>query len=281
MQSASLQLPVVFPVYQQQTDGSYELEMFVETLVNVAQIRGVLDQGAVHVLCALKDWVGTAFLDSAPCCLVLDRDAQSVTALFYTGRKTFSSLGQCLSKMRLSKKVAPGCVVRVEGNVFVRSYSAIVSYVLDPEARLYQHHSTCSIPSKMHHCAWSALDTYSLLCVVQGLREQQIESMTRSFRVLAVATGGDSAVTKYRFNCNGPGMLGSGGSSKARGSKADHVDAALEVCPEVDACHEGPQDAGQARGGYGATVTVVHGLGEPGGRPVLDEHHAQGQDDEL
>jgi hypothetical protein len=207
MEGKQFKFPVVIPVFERQSEGTFELESFVEAEVHVAQIREKLDQGAVTVLSYMNDWTRTALIEGAPCCLISDSEKKEVEALYYTGSKKFSNWTQCLSKMRLSNDTVRGSVVRVERNVFIRSYSTIISYELDVQQRSYDIHSLCSVPSEMHHCPYGAHDMYTLMCIVQGLREKQIKSMLRSFTVIVVSGDIQPRLTKYKMHPTLPGLV--------------------------------------------------------------------------
>lgn len=168
MQSVQLQVPLLCPVYQQEPDGSYELENFVTASVPVVKLGETLSQESTKVLCSLRDWIWTACMQYAPCCIILQHNSSQVVAQFHTGQKKFNNFQQCARKLRLANHIHPGSVVSVEGHMYLRSYSVIVSYELDPETRMYTCHSACAVPAKMHHCALNARDKYTLLCVVQG-----------------------------------------------------------------------------------------------------------------
>jgi len=196
--SPSLTFPLIIPVYQKQADGTFELDNFVQRTTRVCSLQEELNHRMVNVLGMLKEWTHSACTTIVPCCLLTGHGNARVTALFYCGRKeTFATMQHCLRKLKLWRAFERGSVVHVEGNIYIRSYSAVLSYVLDAPSRQYLFSTCCVLPARMHFCKWSARGLFALLDDARKLREQQIQTAHAYFMVLCLVPREPVIVFKY------------------------------------------------------------------------------------
>lgn len=193
------EIPVVVPVFTIESGGGFTLESFVNAQVCIERLREDLTSNNSCIIGYLSEWITWEMTDNVPLCVTVDLSTGQTTA-YINGIKKFNSLKQCMAKLRLSNVTKNGDVVNVERAVFIRSYSFVMSYLLDIYERQYKLDTFTPVPSYMIIVREYITDQYSLMKTIQTLREKQIAGCVDTLLLVAVDHGGYDSIWKYKIS---------------------------------------------------------------------------------
>jgi len=191
------EIPVVIPVFTVEGNGNFALESFVNAQVCVSNLKENLTSNNSCIIGYLPEWIRWEMTDNIPLCITVDGTSGHTTA-YTTGMSQFKSLKQCMAKLRLSNVTRNGDVVAVERAVFIRSYSIILSYLLDAQERVYKIETCTHVPSYMTAVKEYAEDEYTLMNIAQKLREKQIAACADTLLLVVLDHKGRNSIWTYK-----------------------------------------------------------------------------------